>query len=174
MSDGTETPEAKKPAPSGNKLMMLIGLVNLLCVAGVGAYLVMAAKHAPASAKAPASHTGPAGEHAPAGHDDEPKEVGPIIALEPLVTNLADPDSDRYLKLTLQLRAASELARPEVEGSLVPIRSQILLFLSSLNVGDVSGSDKKHEIQKQLKRIANEAMPVSRITHVYFTEFVIQ
>jgi len=30
------------------------------------------------------------------------------------------------------------------------------------------------EIQRRVKRLANEAMPSSRITHVYFTEFVIQ
>jgi flagellar basal body-associated protein FliL len=103
-----------------------------------------------------------------------PDSPGPIMALEPIVTNLADQDSDRYLKVTLQLRVASEGAKSEVETALVPIRSAILMYLSSLTVADISGSDKRKIVQNSLRRIANEAMPASRIKFVYFTEFVVQ
>jgi flagellar protein FliL len=96
------------------------------------------------------------------------------MALEPLVTNLALPDTDRYLKVTMQLRISSEAAKAEVEANLVPVRNQVLLYLSSLTIEDTVGADNKREIQKRVKRIANEAMPSSRISQVYFTEFVIQ
>jgi flagellar protein FliL len=99
---------------------------------------------------------------------------GPLLALESMVTNMAEPDTDRYLKVSMQLRLTSEAARPEVESHLVPVRNQILLYLSSLTVSDTSGAENKYLIQKKVKRIANEAMPSSRITQVYFTEFVIQ
>lgn len=105
---------------------------------------------------------------------DDGEGHGPLLALESMVTNLADPDTDRYLKVTMQLRITSEAAKAEVESHLVPVRNQILLYLSSLNIEDVSGADNKRGIQKRVKRIANEAMPSSRITQVYFTEFVIQ
>ena len=113
-------------------------------------------------------------EEAASEHGDEHSGKGPLMPLEPMVTNLAEPDTDRYLKLTMQLRITSEAARAEVEASLVPVRNQILLYLSSLTLADTSGADNKREIQKRVKRIANEAMPSSRITQVYFTEFVIQ
>ncbi len=113
-------------------------------------------------------------EEAASEHGDEHSGRGPLMALEAMVTNLADPDSDRYLKVTMQVRITSEAARAEVEASLVPVRNQILLYLSSLTLADTSGADNKREIQKRVKRIANEAMPSSRITQVYFTEFVIQ
>jgi len=103
-----------------------------------------------------------------------PDGPGPIMALEPIVTNLSDPDSDRYLKVTVQLRISSEAAKAEVEASLVPIRSQMLMYFSSLNLADVSGAEKRRSVQSQVRRIANEAMPSSRIRFVYFTEFVIQ
>ena len=105
---------------------------------------------------------------------DDGEGHGPLLALESMVTNLADPDTDRYLKVTMQVRITSEAAKAEVESHLVPVRNQILLYLSSLNIEDVSGADNKRAIQKRVKRIANEAMPTSRITQVYFTEFVIQ
>lgn len=120
------------------------------------------------------------GEHEAAaeGHGEEEEAEthlsGPLLPLESMVTNLAEPDSDRYLKATMQLRIKSEAAKPEVEAHLVPIRNQILLYLSSLTIGDLSGADNKRAIQKRVKRIANEAMPSSRVTQVYFTEFVIQ
>jgi flagellar FliL protein len=125
-------------------------------------------------------HEKPAGGHGkPAGgHGDEAVTEqpagGPLLALESMVTNLADPDSDRYLKVSMQVRVTGEAAKAEVEAYLVPVRNQILLYLSSLTIADTSGADNKREIQKKVKRLANEAMPSSRITQVYFTEFVIQ
>jgi flagellar basal body-associated protein FliL len=104
--------------------------------------------------------------------DEQPG--GPLMPLESMVTNLADPDSDRYLKVSMQLRITGEGAKAEVEANLIPVRNQILLYLSSLTVADTSGADNKRDIQKRVKRIANETMPTSRITQVYFTEFVIQ
>lgn len=125
-------------------------------------------------------HGGGGGHGAKAGgHDTDeslnpPDGPGPIMALEPIITNLADPDSDRYLKVTVQLRITSEAAKSEVEASLVPIRSQMLMYFSSLTLADVSGADKRRTVQTSVRRIANEAMPSSRIRFVYFTEFVIQ
>jgi flagellar FliL protein len=122
---------------------------------------------------------GHGGEHGGgAGDQDEsldpPDGPGPIMPLEPIVTNLSSPDDDRYLKVTVQLRVTSESAKAEVEASLVPIRSQILMYFSSLNVADISGAEKRRQVQSQVRRIANEAMPTSRVKFVYFTEFVVQ
>lgn len=110
----------------------------------------------------------------PGDDGEEEVERGPLLALDAMVTNLAEPDSDRYLKVSMQLRITSESARAEVEAHIVPVRNQILLYLSSLTMEETSGADNKRAIQKRVKRIANEAMPSSRITQVYFTEFVIQ
>jgi flagellar FliL protein len=121
---------------------------------------------------------GHGGGHGEGAEVDEslnpPDSPGPIMALEPIVTNLSAPDDDRYLKVTVQLRVTSESAKSEVEASIVPIRSQILMFFSSLTVADISGADKRRQVQSQVRRIANEAMPSSRIRFVYFTEFVVQ
>ncbi|HEX6246207.1 MAG TPA: flagellar basal body-associated FliL family protein [Polyangiales bacterium] len=118
------------------------------------------------------------GGHGGGGDVDEsihpPDGPGPIMALEPIVTNLADPDSDRYLKVTAQLRVTSESAKAEVEASLVPIRSSILMYLSSLNMAQITGAEKRREIQGVVRRLANDAMPATRIRFVYFTEFVVQ
>lgn len=122
----------------------------------------------------PAEGHGKASAHGEEGASEEHVAGGPLLALESMVTNLADPDSDRYLKVSMQLRVASESAKAEVEAHLVPVRNQILLYLSSLTIADTSGADNKRDIQKKVKRLANEAMPSSRITQVYFTEFVIQ
>jgi len=105
---------------------------------------------------------------------DPPDSPGPILALEPIVTNLADQDSDRYLKIQLSLRCTSESAKAEVVAALVPIRSAILMYLSSLTVADITGAEKRKNVQTQLRRVANDAMPATRIKFVYFSEFVVQ
>lgn len=195
--------KAKAPGSGTNKLLIIIALANFLAVFGLGGYLVydkLYAGHAAAQAdgkpvdahgEKAAGHGEKAAGHGEeqAGHGDEKSEghdgesdeslnpsdgPGPIMALEPIVTNLADPDGDRYLKVTVQLRITSEAAKTEVEASLVPIRSQMLMYFSSLNLADVSGAEKRRIVQSQVRRIANEAMPSSRIRFVYFTEFVIQ
>jgi flagellar FliL protein len=114
------------------------------------------------------------------GHGDVDESIappdgpGPIMALEPIVTNLAEPDSDRYLKVTAQLRVTSESAKVEVEGSMVPIRSAILMYMSSLTMADITGAENRKNIQATVRRLANDAMPATRIKFVYFTEFVVQ
>jgi flagellar FliL protein len=193
MTEPTTEEKPAEKAPSGggtSKAVILIAIVNLLAVGGLAAYLVLFQKPAsPAAAQPQGAHAAPAegGHGAPAegghgesagghgGGEGEAVDSGaPILALEPLVTNLADADSDRYLKVTIQLRIKSEAARAEVEAHIVPVRSAILMYLSSLTVADTKGSDKKREIQQQVKRLGNETLPTSRITQVYFTEFVIQ
>lgn len=121
----------------------------------------------------PAEGHGKEGAHSEEGSDNH-EGAGPLLALDSMVTNMSEPDSDRYLKVSMQLRITSEGARSEVESHLVPVRNQILLYLSSLTIAETSGADNKREIQRRVKRLANEAMPSSRITQVYFTEFVIQ
>jgi flagellar FliL protein len=190
-----------KGGGSGNKLLMIIALANFLGIFAVGGYVAydkLYAGHAAAQgdkdkkdehasdkaghgeekAEGHAEKVEAHGEKAESAEGDEhlnpPDAPGPMLPLEPIVTNLGEPDTDRYLKVTVQLRITSEGARAEVEASLVPIRSQILMFFSSLSVADLTGADKRRALQAQVRRIANEAMPSSRIRFVYFTELVIQ
>lgn len=198
-NDAKASPDAPAPAKSG-KLVTILALLNFVAVVGLGGYFFYTQQHASAQSKKPEkpgseskkdAHGKPAdghGEPAEGGHgapeaghggggaadEGEPAGTGPLIALDSMVTNLAEPDSDRYLKVVLQFRITSEAAKAEVEKHLVPVRNQILIFLSSLTMEETSGADNKRSIQKRVKRIANEAMPSSRITDVYFTEFVIQ
>jgi len=127
-------------------------------------------------AKEAEGHGGGHGEGGDGGEATATPETGagPLLALDTIVTNLSEPDSDRYLKIAVQLRITSEAARPEVEAFLVPIRSQILMMFSSLNLSDLRGAEAKQTLQARVKRLANETMPTSRITQVYFTELVIQ
>lgn len=173
-------PEEKKKAGGPSSwLLIVIALVNFLALAGIGAYLVfLQPTHTTIVQAQPAAGEGAEGEGAAGGDagvaEEDLGDKGPLMAIDPIVTNLAEPDSEHYLKVSIQLRITSEPAIEEVEAFMVPIRSQILMFLSSLSVVDISGADNKRAIQEQVKRIANETLEVTRISRVYFTEFVIQ
>jgi flagellar FliL protein len=204
--DGADKKDKKKKeggAGFSNLLLVILGLVNFLAVAGLGAYIVLGLGQHPQAAAQPGAakpegaegeehgepKEGEGGGHGEAkegegGHgegaaaethgENHSAAGGPLLALETIVTNLSEPDSDRYLKITVQLRITSESARAEVEAYMVPIRSQILMLFSSLNLGDLRGSEAKQTLQARVKRLINETMPSSRVTHVYFTELVIQ
>jgi flagellar FliL protein len=195
-AEGADKKKKKEGGPGfSNLLLVILGLVNFLAVAGLGAYMVFGVgQHPPAAAQSELQKPGEAAEghgeakegegHGGGGHGEgedggeataTPETgAGPLLALDTIVTNLSEPDSDRYLKIAVQLRITSEAARPEVEAFLVPIRSQILMMFSSLNLSDLRGAEAKQTLQARVKRLANETMPSSRITQVYFTELVIQ
>jgi len=178
--EGEGDKKEKKKGGSSNLILIIIAMANFLAVAGLGAYVVLSPPQPPiviAQAAAPPAEGEEGAEGADAAaeeEDDDDKTDGPLMALDPIVTNLAEPDSGRYLKVTVQIRITSEAARPEVEANMIPMRSQILMFFSSLTTAEIHGADNKRAIQAQVKRIANESMPSSRVTQVYFTEFVIQ
>ncbi len=192
----TTTPPAEgAPAAAGGKrkLVILIVLLNVLALGGVAAYVVLqgrkgAAHAAPAAAAegegggegegAAAAEGGEGGEGGEGEHAGGTKAThsrGPLIALDAIITNIVDLDELRFLKVTVQLQAKDEAAKAAIEDALVPVRDRILLRLSSLTVDDTHGAEKKIALQTELLRLVNtELGGGNKVTHVYFTEFVVQ
>lgn len=188
----TTTPAEGAPAAAGGKrkLVILIVLLNVLALGGVAAYVVLqgrkgAAHAAPAEAAegegggegegAAAAEGGEGGEGGHAGGTKATHSRGPLIALDAIITNIVDLDELRFLKVTVQLQAKDEAAKTAIEDALVPVRDRILLRLSSLTVEDTRGAEKKVALQTELLRLINtELGGGNKVTHVYFTEFVVQ
>lgn len=169
MADKEKNDKEKKdeaPKPKSNLLLMVMMLVNMLGVAGVLVYMLLFQKsEAPAAAAAPPPV--PA-EVMPEGR------FGPLVELNPIVANLADEDSTRYAKVTLNLEVANEEQAAEVEEMLVPIRDRMVLHLSGITASGTKGEEQKTVIKERLKEIANEVVGSNLIRNVYFGEFVVQ
>lgn len=161
-------------APKGggsSKVVLVLVALNLVAVAGVGGYVAFQMqKHPPGGG----AH-GAAGEHGGAeGAEHAPTERGPIIALDSIITNMADPAETHFLKVTVQLEGKDEPAKLAIEAALVPIRDRILVRLSSLTIVETQGADKKRALQSELVAMINAELGGHQVSHVYFTEFVVQ
>lgn len=144
-------------------LPALVG-INILAVAGLAGYLILSQRAGVAHASA--AHHARAEEHRP--------RFGPMVDLEPLITNLNDPGAERYVRTTLRLEVGSEAQKAEVEAAVVPIRDRIIVELSSLRVEDTMGPSHQAAIRERLRRIVNETLGSRLVRRVYFVEMVVQ
>ncbi len=116
--------EADDVKPGGekggsNKLILILIVVNLLAVAGVGAYLVL--------------FQGAEGTAAAQEPEPEPNEFGPLIEVPTVIVNLSGERWGRFMRVSLHIEAKDVDAQPLIEAALIPIRNRIVICLSELD-----------------------------------------
>jgi flagellar protein FliL len=160
MSDAAP-PAAEKPKKSARSLIVVAAAaVALLAGAGGGAYWYMH-RGAPAAK---------ASEHAPE------VEAG-IVPFQPFVVNLADPDSSRFLRVTLQLIVHDEKQAEHVLKSpvvLAQARSAILELLTLQTSGRLVTTDGKAALKKAIAERVSTAIEHVKVLDVLFSDFVVQ
>ena len=153
MADDREKTEntdegTAKPKKSGKMLWLVIGAV-VLAAAGGGYFLGFK------------SDT-PEGEGTQAETVEE--EPAGLVALDTFLVNLADPEGDRYMKLTLRLTISPVSGADKINAddlALARIRDRVLTVLTSKTFGDMSNplgkESLRHEIQTQLQPVIEQA-----------------
>jgi flagellar protein FliL len=101
-------------------------------------------------------------------------DVGALLALDPFVVNLADEDSSRYLKATIQLEFFGTRVPNEVNARLPQIRDLLLTMFSSKLFADVRATEGKADLREDILNRVNQALRRDLVKAVYFTEFVVQ
>jgi flagellar basal body-associated protein FliL len=165
MAENEKTEQSPPPAKRGKgKLIFILAVVGALLI-GAGA-----------AAFAFYPHSKPAKPEAAAAQ--KPKEAaaktGPLVEMKPLVANLNDPESARYIKVAIFIEAENEEAKAAVESVLVPIRSQALMYLSSMTIDQTTGAEGKAAVATHLREIFEKTAGKNVIRQVYFGEFVVQ
>ena len=82
--------------PKGGGLKKILIVVLALLLIGIGGY-------AGTQMMGDADETTDDSDAGP-----EPREYGPLVAMRPIVANLADPETTRYIKITCHLEVADE------------------------------------------------------------------
>ena len=186
----SEAAVAEKPAASagGNKMLLLLVLVVNVLIAGGLAYVVMSGQQ---KAAAPAKGEGheasgeghEGGEEGAAaaeeggeeGHAPKKGGFGPLVEVGTFVANLTSSGgASRYAKVGLHVEATSEEAKVQLEGAVVPIRNEALLYLSGLNAEQAIGQEKIRALQDELLKRLQAVAGKNVVKRVYFSEFVIQ
>jgi flagellar protein FliL len=160
MSSPQQDPAAP-PAKSRRKTPLLVGVGVVLLLAGA-AVVVLGSKGEPTADVETA----------------QPKKAATtVVSLAPFILNLADRESERYLRLSLSLVLACEKgtkAETEEGPEHALLRDRVLSVLGSKQAEDLVSYEGKEALRLELKRHLTELLPEQEVVDLLFTEFLIQ
>jgi len=167
MSDAPK-PEAPAAAPAGlSKLPLILGAVNL----AMSGLLIFHALKAPKVVQVPVA----AAESEGKGDKDKDDAPGPTVTFDPLVINLNETGSNRYLKTSFDVEVLDKKTEEMVTERKRVIRDEVLRYLSGLNVAATLGEENKAEIKKALLARADQVCGgKGKVRGIFFNEFVVQ
>jgi len=157
MSDENATAEAQQPKKSNATLLILVVVVAIAAVAGGGWFYLHQGKTAQAAPQAPVElHT---------------------IHLEPFTVNLADPEENHFLRITIDLglgKAPKAAKEGEAEIPTARVRDAILTVLTAGKADVLVTQAGKAQLKKDVLAALQQAAPDLDVREAYFTEFLVQ
>ncbi len=163
MAKEKETQE--KPAKSMNKIF-IIGLpvlVLLFAAGGAGLYFT-GAFHSSGSAQA--------GQAGPESKGD--RKLGPLVEMDDFVVNITHKDTTRFLKVGITLEAKDKAGSEAIKKRMPQITDAVLLLLGNKQYGEIKDLQGKMQLKSDLLARVQELAGQGEITHLYFTDFVVQ
>lgn len=112
---------------------------------------------------------------------DNPKQAAPekpaeisFWPMEAFIVNIADAESERYLKIVMQLETSDSGVIAELEKLKPRIRDSILDLLTPKTYKDLMDLAGKQRLREDVAGRVNNILEHGKVTRVYFTEFVVQ
>ncbi|MDY6971187.1 MAG: flagellar basal body-associated FliL family protein [Thermodesulfobacteriota bacterium] len=100
--------------------------------------------------------------------------IGCIYSLETFIVNLADPEANRFLRVTMDLELSDESLVPKLDERLPQIRDSILMVLTSKKLKDINSIEGKISLRDEITAGLSAFFKDGAITRLYYKEFVIQ
>lgn len=151
-------------------MAVLAGLVIAAVIGGGAYWLVRSGRISLQGAAAKTADAAPVATH--------------LVALDPLVVNLADADGNAYLRVTMALRMADVAGKKDVGASdekgsganvrLAAVRDTALMVLSEQTSSELLAEGGKERLKAQLKASFAGHDPELKVVDVYFTDFLVQ
>ena len=153
-----------------NKLLFIILGVVLLMVVGMGGGLMMMwSKMSSINSQIVSA------AEAKEGQKSGPEVmIGPIMALDTFIVNLADAGGKRFLRVTIDLELGNAEMQEELKTRLPQVRDAILMVLPTKRFDDVSTTEGKVALRDELLASLNGFLTTGQINTIYFKEFVVQ
>jgi len=182
MSEGEAIPEAARAAPKASvPILPLIAAVVasvVLATAAIGGGMWWAVK---------TNHLPLAGVKQVEVVAAPPPPQTKLVALEPLLVNLADPDGRGYLRISLTLKIDEPLepkgAKPKEEAPAkgagknefeAEERDASLDILGKETSASLLAPDGKDKLKKDLMEAFRDRVPEVKVVDVLITEFLVQ
>jgi flagellar protein FliL len=155
--DEPKQQEAAPPKKSKLKLFIII-FIGLVVIAGgaTAGFLVLS--------KSDSKKHGP--EQKPA--------VLSVWPMDAFVVNIIDANTERYLKLVVQLEVSDPTVITELEQIKPKLRDSILDLLTAKTYKDLMDLSGKQRLREDIAGRINNILTKGKVTKVYFTDFVVQ
>jgi len=166
MAEEEKAQEEKKGGKG--KLILLILLVLILAAGGGAAYkfLVLDKKKAAETKEKQAEKI--------IEEIKATENVGVMFDLGTFVVNLADPDIERYLKVSIVLELKDQKVQQEAQKRLPEIKDAITTLLLTKRSSDLRTPEGIEYLKEEIAKRVNAILPLGGVKNVYFTEFIIQ
>ncbi|SMO56376.1 flagellar FliL protein [Balnearium lithotrophicum] len=166
MAEEEKAQEEKKGGKG--KLIFLILLVLILAAGGGAAYkfLVLDKKKAAETKEKQAEKI--------IEEIKATENVGVMFDLGTFVVNLADPDIERYLKVSIVLELKDQKVQQEAQKRLPEIKDAITTLLLTKRSSDLRTPEGIEYLKEEIAKRVNAILPLGGVKNVYFTEFIIQ
>ena len=102
------------------------------------------------------------------------ENVGVMFDLGTFVVNLADPDIERYLKVSIVLELKDQKVQQEAQKRLPEIKDAITTLLLTKRSSDIRTPEGIEFLKEEIAKRVNAILPLGGVKNVYFTEFIIQ
>jgi len=171
MADEEKTEKSEvQPAPKKSKTMLIIILFIAGLVIGIGGAVgFLMLRNVDVEEKEQEKQ-----EQQQAPKSAKQSQLGPVMALDPFIVNLAGSGGRNYLKIEIGIELSSKEVEIEVTNKMPQIKDAILLLLSTKTFDDIGSSHGKVMLKNQILQRLNSFLATGMIKHVYFTSFVVQ
>jgi flagellar FliL protein len=175
----------------GNKITLIISVVNLLVTLGMVAILFISFQRDKArpsvedmAAKATAEGEGEkgkekseggAGGESKAASQKKPVEFGKMVTLDQFTVNLSTPGSvnPKFVRVSISLEIPNEDVEAEVNSKMPQIRNVVIDLFNSKRSSDVATSDGRDYLKEEIKNALNSFLVTGKVKGVFFTSFAL-
>jgi flagellar protein FliL len=153
-----------------NKLVIiLIGVMFVLILGMGGGMFMMWTKLAEVSAHTVIPENDKNAEKA------KSEAMSKVVAMDTFIVNLADPGANRYLRVTMDLEVSgAKTPEEEITRRTSQLRDAILMILPTKRFSDIVSTEGKTALRDELVAALNGLLTTSKVSRIYFKEFVIQ
>ena len=170
LDGDNESDVAPAPKKPRSKALLVGGGVVLSCLIGVGAYSW-------GLSRATVAEAAEAGAEVEVAEAAAPLVPGGIVTLNPFVVNLADRDSSRFLRVTIELAVATAEEAIAIDADpvrLTRMRAAIIEVLTQQMADTLTTPDGKATLEIALSNAIEPVLAPTVAMDVLFTDFVIQ
>ena len=163
-----EDPEAGGKKSTRTKKLFLLSAIGAVVVVVFGGAAVMGSRtgwiHIPGLSPSARAKTSP---------PVDKQEMGQVVKLSPLVTNLKEEGARTYVKTTIVLEVDKK-AEAEIQSKMSVLTDVAILTLSDKCLDELKQPGAKDRLKQELLTEMNRHLQPRRITRLYFDEFLYQ